>query len=279
MKKFLQVFLICSLAFFCVAACPVQEKEISGRIEITNDNGLYIIKVPKERNSNIYPYVAKSLAYNKDIYVKTNAELVINAGYFDPNNKATTSYVVINGKVVLDPKKNESLMNNSALLSNLDNILNRTEFRVLNCKGKTVYDINYHLVKAPYRCKIVHSVQAGPMIYPSLRLSREYFVTKDADGNVTRDSIHALKKCARTVVGIKDGDIYIIIANIYHKMTLPEMYKVCKKLNLDKAINFDGGGSTSLNYKGTDHPEYKDLEIVSDKNITPRKVKSFLVIE
>ena len=117
------------------------------------------------------------------------------------------------------------------------------------------------------------------MLYPDLRLSREYFVTKDKDGNVTRDSISALKRCARTVIGIKNGDIYIIIANMYHKRTLPEMYKVCKQLNLDKAMNFDGGGSTSLNYKGTGNTEYKNFEIISDKKASARKLKSFLVIE
>lgn len=277
----LKNFLIFALLFFSVI-CSTNKSFADcnkSKIEIKNNNGIYIIKIPKERNSNIYPYITKSLIYNKTVYERTNAELVINAGYFDPNNKGTTSYVIIDGKIVLDPKQNPNLMNNNALLPHLDTILNRSEFRVLNCDGTIKYDIAPHEAKAPYKCTIKHSIQAGPMIYPHLKMSREYFVAKDKEGNITRDSIHALKKCARTVIGIKDNDIYIIIADIYHKMTLPEMYKFCKKLNLDKAMNFDGGGSTSLNYKGTYNPEYKDFEIVSDKNITARKLKSFLVIE
>ncbi len=278
MKKLITLLcLLCSAMIFATGACPAGRG--SEKIEITNDNGLYIIRIPKERNANIRPYITKSLAFNKDIFAKTGAELVINAGYFDPNNKKTSSYVVIDGKTVLDPTTNNSLMTNSSIKPYLNLVLNRTEFRVLDCHGQTKYDIAAHNAKPPFRCQIKHSIQAGPMIYPDLRLSREYFVMKDKDGNVTRDSITALKKCARTAIGIKDGDVYIIIANIYHKLTLPGLYKVCEDLGLEKAMNFDGGGSTSLNYKGTDNPQYKNFEITSDKNKNARKLKSFLLID
>lgn len=275
-KNIFILFFLLNLFLFTTGACS---QNTNNEIDIFVQNGLYVIKIPKERNSKIYPYVTKSLVYNRTVYEKTNAELVVNAGYFDANNKATASYVVVNGKVVLNPKKNHNLMNNKALLPHLSTILNRTEFRILDCDGATKYDIEHHEAKAPYKCKIVHSIQAGPMLYPNLKMGREYFVAKDSDGNISRDSIHALKKCARTVIGIKNDDLYIIIADIYHKKTLPEMYRFCKALKLDKAMNFDGGGSTSLNYRGTNNPKYKDFEIVSDKNITPRKLKSFLVVE
>lgn len=278
MKKLITLFclLFCAV-IFATGACPVGRG--SDKIEITNDNGLYIIRIPKERNANIRPYVTKSLTFNKDVFARTGAEMVINAGYFDPNNKKTTSYVIIDKEVVLDPTTNQSLMNNDTIKPYLNLVLNRTEFRVLDCHGKIKYDIAAHNAKTPFRCEIKHSIQAGPMIYPDLRLSREYFVMKDENGKVTRDSITALKKCARTAIGIKDGDVYIIIANIYHKLTLPGLYKICEDLGLEKAMNFDGGGSTSLNYKGTDNPEYKNFEITSDKNKNARKLKSFLVID
>lgn len=283
MKKTISLLcLLCSAIVFATGACPPINNNTcptTPPIEIKNNKGLYIIKIPKERNSNIRPYVSKLLTYNKTVFNLTNAELVINAGYFDPNNQKTSSYVIIDKKVVLDPTTNKSLMNNQAIKPYLDTVLNRTEFRVLDCQGETKYDITAHNTKPPFRCEIKHSIQAGPMIYPDLRLSREYFVAKDENGNVTRDSITALKKCARTAIGIKDGDIYIIIANIYHKVTLPELYRICEDLKLDKAMNFDGGGSTSLNYKGTGNPNFKNLEITSDKNKNARKLKSFLVID
>lgn len=278
MKKIISTLcLFCTALIFTAQVSSAQNG--CGNIEIKEDKGLYIIKIPKERNANVRPFVTKFLTFNKDVYAQTGAELVINAGYFDPKNHGTSSYVMIDKKMVLDPTTNESLMNNTALAPHLETILNRTEFRVMNCHGKTRYDIAAHNEKPPFRCEIVHLIQAGPMLYPDLKLSREYFVTKDENGKVTRDSITALKKCARTAIGIKDGDIYIIIANIYHKLTLPQLYKVCADLKLDKAMNFDGGGSTSLNYKGTDNPSYKDFEITSDKNKNARKLKSFLVID
>ena len=252
------------------------------RIEIENRKGIYIIRVPHEKISIIKPHVTKLLTFNKSVYDALNVELVVNGGYFDANNKRTVSYVVINGETVLDPTKNESLMNNVSLGHHIDEILDRTEFRVLNCGGEMKFDIQKHSAPACKRrfgrCKIVHSIQAGPELYPNLTMEEEYFVSKNEDGKVVRDSITALKKCARTAIGIKDNDIYLIIATVKHKVTLPELSKLCAELQLDKAMNFDGGGSTSLNFKGTDNPEYKDFEIISDKKQSARKLKSFLII-
>ena len=193
---------------------------------------------------------------------------------------------MIDGKTVLDPTTNDSLMNNLSLSPYLPDILDRTEFRVLDCNGKTKFDIARHTEPASpdaYHtltpsCRIVHSIQAGPMLYPNLTLEKEYFVSY-RDGKLDRDSISAMKKCARTAIGLRNNDIYIIIATVSHRMTLPEMAEFCKKLGLEKAMNFDGGGSTSVNYKGTNNPKYKDWEIISDKDASARKLKSFLVID
>ena len=105
----------------------------------------------------------------------------------------------------------------------------------------------------------------------------EYFVEKNGD-KVVRDSITPFKKCARTAIGYKGKDIYLIIATVKHKVTLPELSKICADLKLDKAMNFDGGGSTSLNFKGTDNMAYRNFEIISDKKKSARKLKSFLII-
>lgn len=251
------------------------------RIEIENRKGIYIVKIPYEKIKLIRPHVTKLLTFNKSVFDALNVELVVNGGYFDANNKHTVSYVVIDGKTVLDPTKNDSLMNSVTLGKHLDEILDRTEFRVLDCGGEMKFDIQKHSAPANRklfdRCKIVHSLQAGPELYPTLRMEEEYFVEKK-DGKVVRDSITALKKCARTAIGIKGKDLYIIIATTKHKLTLPELSKLCADLKLDKAMNFDGGGSTSLNFKGTDNPAYKNLEIISDKKKSARKLKSFLIV-
>lgn len=278
MKKILTAMLVlccilCVTAFKCAPKCSGCKN-----IEVFNDNGLYVFHIPEEGKYKLYPYISEKLIYNTDVFKKTNAELVINAGYFDPKNKQTTSYVLKDKETVLDPEKNKSLMENSDLKPYMKKILNRTEFRVLDCSGNVKYEISSHKTKPPYRCEILHSIQAGPLLYPDLRMKEEHFVTTKGT-EVTRDSITALKKCARTAIGLKDNDIYIIVATTSHPLTLPELYDVCKDLCLDKAMNFDGGGSTSLDFKGTDNPEYKNLHIISDSNKSARKLKSFLVIE
>lgn len=278
MKKIRAIlFLVCAAGLFCAFKCqPI----CSGckNIEVIKDKGLYVFRIPYAGNHIVRPFVSEKLVTNKDVFKQTNAELVINAGYFDPKNQGTSSYVVMEKALVLDPETNKNLMENEALKPHMKAILNRTEFRVLDCNGETRYDIAAHKAKAPYKCEIRHSIQAGPLLYPDLRMKEEYFVTTKGT-KVTRDSITALQKCARTAIGLKNNDIYIIIATTKHPMTLPEMYDLSKELCLDKAMNFDGGGSTSVDFKGTDNPDFKNLHIVSDKDKSARKLKSFLVID
>lgn len=129
---------------FLLAGCLVSSAFKNPQIEVTNDKGVYVVKVPQESIKNIRPHIVRFLQYNKTVFEETGAELVINAGYFDPKNKNTSSYVIIDGETVLDPKTNSSLMNNAALKPHLLQILDRTEFRVLDCNGKRKYDIRKH---------------------------------------------------------------------------------------------------------------------------------------
>ncbi len=276
------IYMTCAVAVFsALFVCADVKAELLCKdcknIEIINKDGLYVIHIPEARKSKIEPYVSDGLEYNKEIFKKTKSELVINAGYFDPKSKETSSYVVVDKKVVLDPTRSKSLMTNKALEPFMPQILNRTEFRVLDCKGRARYEISAHSAKPPFKCEILHSIQAGPLVYPDLRMEEEYFVAQK-DEKVVRDSITALQKCARTAIGLKGNDIYIIIATVENKLTLPELAEICKDLKLDKAMNFDGGGSTSLNFAGTNSKEFKNLEITSDKDRNARKLKSFLVV-
>ena len=278
MKKILAIaFVLCSAVLFCSFKCaPV----CTGckNIEVFNENGLYVFHIPAAGKLVIRPYISEKLVYNSDVFKKTGAELVVNAGYFDPQNQQTSSFVTIDGVEVLNPKNNKNLTRNKDISSHMRQVLNRTEFRVMDCKGKTKYDIAAHNARVPFKCELVHSIQAGPLLYPDLRLEQEYFVSTEGT-KITRNSISAFEKCARTAIGLKDNDIYIIIATNKHPLTLPELSDVCKDLCLDKAMNFDGGGSTSVDFKGTQNPEFKNLHIVSDRDKNARKLKSFLIIK
>ncbi len=275
MMKKVGILCLIVLSVFVVSSYKCNE------IKVTEHDGIYVVQVPHEKIKNITPYVSSTLMYNSDVYNETGAELVVNAGYFDPNNKKTTSYVVVNGEVVSDPTQNKSLMENGKLKDHMDQILDRTEFRVLDCKGTRIFDIQKHSAPPAFykknQCKIVHSIQGGPELYPELRLEDEYFV-EWREGSVYRDAISALQRCPRTAIGVKDNDVFIIIATTYHRMTLPELAKFCKDLGLNKAMNFDGGGSSSLNFRGNSSTNNEPFEIISDKDKTARRLKSFWVI-
>ena len=112
------------------------------------------------------------------------------------------------------------------------------------------------------------------MLLPKLRLEEESFVRYDGE-KLVDIAADVTKRRERTIVGIKDGFfgndyLYIIIFTNKHKATMKEARDYCKGLHLTKAMGFDGGASTSINYK--------DIEIISSFGNT-RKVKSFLVIE
>ena len=278
MKNFkIMLFLACAVFFVCGFKNSLDCFGCKN-IQVQENDGLYIFKIPADGGHEVRTYVTENLTYNKDVFKETGAELAINAGYFDTKNQETTSYVVVDNNLALDPTLNENLMGNKDLKPYMKQILNRTEFRVLECGEQIKYDISSHNARVPYKCKIKHSVQAGPLVHPDLRLKREYFlVTKGHD--VLRDSIQALQRRPRTVVGIKDNDVYFIVSTIKHPLSLIEIQNLCVDLQLDKAMNLDGGGSTSVNYKGTDNSHYKDLHIVSEKNNTARKVKSFILVD
>ena len=232
--------------------------------------GVYMVKVNNAPEYDIEPLVTNELTEAGRVYDSAYMKVLVNAGFFDPKTGQTASYVVLNKKIVLDPHDNKSLMTNSALEPYMDRILNRGEFRVLNCKGKPAYDIAYHNDKTDEQCEIIHSVQAGPILDDRMDLEKEYFVV-EKDGVVVRDSISALKRVARTAIGIKSNDIYLFVVTDKNPMTIQELGDFMKSQGMEKALAFDGGSSTSF--------ENGNLSITSVGDGMGRKVKSFLVVK
>ena len=261
-KSLLYIFVFITLIFFC--GCKIQQN-----IDIYDVDGVMVLELPK--GMAIEPYSVKGLAYNRDVFNKNDFLLTVNAGYFDPTNKKTTSFVIINKAIIENPQDNENLINNLALKPYMDLILNRSEFRILKCGNKIKYDIDNHFNSAPEECEIIHSIQAGPMLYPSITAEEEYFISKDKDNKTTRDVIRINKKLPRTAIAIKNDKIYILISTLQSPKTLKEMHDVMEYLKVDKGLNLDGGGSTSLNYK--------NIEVISEKNNTARMLKSFLIVK
>ena len=244
-------------------------------IEINFDDGIYHIILHGEKIKKKIRFISsEALITNKEMHQNTKAILTINAGFFDPKNQKTISYITNDYVTLEDPRFNESLMNNPELRRNLDKILNRTEFRILECNDegtKFRYEIAPHNNPTTFGCVVRTAAQGGPSILPDLRLEEEFFIVKK-NGEVVRESSSVLQKTSRTIVGLKNGELHILIITDEHPMDLYEVRDFCKNLGLDRAMAFDGGSSTSMNYKD-------EIEVISTKGDGGgRSLKSFMQI-
>ena len=265
MKKLLILLLGLVMTVNCAFAA-------GSNIDIKFENGIYDIHLKGEKiKRKIAVHAVNSLKTNKEVHKESGATLTVNAGYFDPQNEKTISYVVINRQTYEDPIMNENLLGNPFLRKNLAKILNRTEFRIVDCDNKYRYEMVPHNTPVDFTCDVVHAVQGGPLILPELRLEEELFVVKDGE-KVVRESCSVLHKTARTILGLKDDELHILIITDDNPMDLYEVQQLCKELGFDRAMALDGGSSTSMNYKN----KYDVISVKGDG--AGRKLKSFLLV-
>lgn len=267
MKRFLMI----TCLLFTVLASAVWA--FCEPIQINYENGIYHIVLDGNKFARRIKFVSsEKLISNKEAHAKSNASLTINAGFFDPNNQKTISYIVSDGSTAADPLVNENLLSNPVLRQNLDKIMNRTEFRIVECENKYHYEIVPHKTSVDFACNVVTSAQGGPEILPELRLEEEFFIVKNKEGKIVRESASVLEKTARTVIGLKGNDVHILIITNKNPMTIYEVRDLCQKLGFEKAMGFDGGSSTSMNYK-------KTIDVTSTKDAGGRLLKSFMIIQ
>lgn len=263
MKKLLFILFAMMFTIGCANAYP---------IDINYNDGIYHIVLKGEKIKKHIKFISSdSLITNKEAHQRAKSEFTINTGYFDPNNGKSISYIVSDRNTVEDPLLNDSLLSNPVLRRNLSKIIDRTEFRVIECSdGKYHYEIVPHKSSVDFGCNIITSAQGGPLIYPQLRLEEEFFVVKK-DGVVIRESCSVLHKTSRTIIGLKDGVAHILIITDKHPMDLYEVRDYVKSLGWDRAMAFDGGSSTSMNY-------LNKYSVTSIGDGAGRSLKSFMVI-
>ena len=263
MKKIL--FLLTSLLIFT-------NTTLSAPIEVTYDDGIYhIVLQGKKVKKRIKFISSESLITNKEAHQRSKSKLTINAGYFDPANQKSMSYIVTERITMEDPQVNESILYNPVLRKNMDNILNSTVFRVLVCdRGEYRYEIVPHNRSVDFGCALITSAQGGPLVYPQLRLEEEFFIEKK-DGEIIRESCSVLHKTARTIIGLKGDDIHILIITDKHPMDMYEVHDYVKSLGWDRAMAFDGGSSTSMNY-------LNKYNVTSIGDGAGRSLKSFMIV-
>ena len=248
-------------------------------IDVDYSNGIYHAILSGDKIKKQIEFVSSSnLITNKEAHNNSESLFTINAGFFDPKNQKTISYIVNDYQTVEDPIFNEGLMLNPVTRKNLKKILNRTEFRILDCDSKLKYEIAPHNSKIDFLCSVKTSAQGGPQLLPKLRLEEEFFVLKDEEGKIIRESASVLHKTARTLIGIKslpkgEQELHIFIVTNENPMDIYEARDLCASYGLDSAMAFDGGSSTSLNYK--------KINVVSTQETgdTGRALKSFMLVK
>ena len=244
----------------------------------------HVITQPPETTLSIA--VATDLASVEDFAERTEASYIINGGFFDPNNGKTTSHLIAQGQVVGDPTDNERLIENPALSQYIEQILNRSEFRVYRCAetDAPVYDITFHDVPIPNGCVLDSAIGAGPQLLPTDTAQAEAFIDYDS-GAVIRDAIGSLQPNARSAIGLyPDGAIALIMvekgANS-NGMTLSELANFATSLGITKLLNLDGGSSSSLFVAKDSAAKSQAYFGLSDSEGNPiqRAVKSVIVLK
>ncbi|MEH2437763.1 MAG: phosphodiester glycosidase family protein [Nostoc sp.] len=238
----------------------------------------HILLIPANSKFLVTPALSQKVTTVEEFAQKHQAVAILNAGFFDPVNQKSTSYVIIHGKLVADPKENERLVNNPNLKPYLSQIFNRAEFRRYLCGQTNRYSIALHSQSPPAGCQFVDAIGAGPSLLPKLTLAKEGFV----DNTSKRDALGSNQPNARTAVGItRDGSVVLVMvaqkpsAPAHSGISLPALTDFMKTLGADQAMNLDGGSSSSLYYNSKTFYGKVDLE----GNPIKRPVKSVLLVQ
>jgi Phosphodiester glycosidase len=245
---------------------------------------VYTLKIAPNDDYSLKLGISPSLqAVDSNYWQSLNSPkpiLVINAGFFDPANQLTSSFMTQEGKRVGNPKQNPHLMENPKLKPYLPQIMNRSEFRVYRC-GSSGYrfEIGWHQAPVPIACIIDSAVGAGPLLLPNRTDREEAFVDYDAQGHRVRDPIGVDSLNARTAVGINDKGEAILMMVTQHPdgsggVNLSQLTALMKEHGAVKAIALDGGSSSSLRYKD----EVVWGKINSKGQTIKRPVKSVLLV-
>ncbi|ESA36729.1 periplasmic protein [Leptolyngbya sp. Heron Island J] len=213
---------------------------------------VHVVTIPP--NYPIEVAVSGQLKTVEEFAADTGAMAVLNGGFFDPANGQTTSFVTVNGALVADPRDNNRLMDNPDLTVYMEQILNRSEFRRYRCGDDIRYDITFHNAPLPANCKLHSALGAGPQLLPDTAQTEGFI--DFADGSLMRDAIGSQQRNARSAIGMRsDGTlVWVMVSQTKPDggMTLAELAELMTTLNVQKALNLDGGSSSSLAWSALD---------------------------
>jgi hypothetical protein len=207
----------------------------------------HIVIIPADRRYQMKPVLSPSVQSVEQLTQTTGGTVGINAGFFDPSNQQTTSYVLIDGKTGANPQENSRLVDNPKLKPYLAQIFDRSEFRRYDCQGEIKYRIETHSQSSD--CQLIDAIGGGPQLLPKLTAEPEAFF----DRKTGRDPIGVNQPNARSAIGITASNqvILVMIAQTQpvNGMSLPELAKFMQSLGAVQALNLDGGTSSAMFYQ------------------------------
>ena len=271
-------FILFFILHLCIFSAKSSSKEISYQAYPQPNSIVHIITIPEGSNYDITPTATSELATLKKFVIQSNAIAAINGGFFDPKNKLTTSYILQQGVVLADPRRNIGLITNRNIQPYLGKILNRSEFRSYICGKNVHYDIALHSDPIPLGCQLQDALGAGPKILPIETSVQEGFVAYK-DGKLVRNAIGTTSRNARSAIAItKNQDILLVMVEqrSYKDsgMSLSELANFLSTLGVVRAMNLDGGSSSAISYQ--DRIIYGRLN--RDNNKVKRSLKSVLLV-
>ncbi len=239
---------------------------------------IYLLKIPANLAGDVEVGLSESVA-SLDAFGnfpgKPAAVAVLNAGFFDPQNQRTTSFVVQSGQLMADPRQNPRLMQNPDLTPYLAKILDRSELRRYRCGTETRWAIASHNEATPLGCTIQASVGAGPQLLPRDTSVAEGFI----DPATGRNALGSQQPNARTAIALlPDGSLlWVMVAQTGQSpsgMQLDELADFLRSQGATQALNLDGGSSSSLYFQGKTYYGKRD----ADGQPIQRPVKSVLML-
>lgn len=225
------------------------------RVEIDDKAHAHIVYVDTTGGAvAIKPYMSESIETTSSAAAKNNAIVAINAGFFNLSDGESTSYIVLNGKQLCEPKHNAALVNNEGLKPFLTKIFNRSELRFLIDKNSKMHmTIQAHSDAVPAGLKVLDSIQAGPQLLPKYTARDEAFVRRPPGATKDADSIGTNMRAARTAFGITKAGKAVLVCvegrrtkEFAEGISLPNLAEFMRRIGCESAINFDGGTSSTM---------------------------------
>ena len=242
---------------------------------------VHVVTIPSGTTYRLDVALSNALTPLPVLAEEAGAIAAINAGFFDPQNGLTTSYVTLQNRLAADPRQNPRLMENPDLAPYLDAILDRSEFRIYDCEDGVQYAIALHSTPIPDACTLNAAVGAGPQLLPNITGYEEGFLANNSQGEVIRDAVGSQYPNARSAIGLKaDGSVVFVMASQRSDVAAPtglsfdDLAIFLQELDVVSALNLDGGSSSSLFYQG--ETVYGRLD--AENRPVERSIKSILLV-